>query len=217
MQNIRTDKYSDTIKETESKYKIILSEEKIDKYQKILDKYDLVYNRETRSLKISTNIDNSIYGVLRWRAKEKMLLWMFSVIAFLFSFIGAYNDLNTDYVNAWGWVVAIISAIIIIYLIFFFDKLTVFFVINQIKYNYGKAVEEIKMHEEINFSRYDCKYIQNYLEFRKGTCDFCGKREQELQLCKIRNKIDSRTIYLCGDCIRKFTNHSSNPEKNKTV
>ena len=74
-----------------------------------------------------------------------------------------------------------------------------------------KAINErIKLMEEIKNSKYKCKYIKVLNSEKCGTCFVCYLKNKDLKLCKIKNDIGTREIYICESCMKQYQDNSEN-------
>ena len=72
-----------------------------------------------------------------------------------------------------------------------------------------KAIQKkMEMESEAKESKYKCKYIQLLDKCREGTCQSCYEKGRQIILCKIKNNIGTREIYVCNDCIQKYRSSS---------
>lgn len=72
-----------------------------------------------------------------------------------------------------------------------------------------KAIKErIELMEEIKNSKYKCKYIKVLNSEKCGTCLICYSKNKDLKLCKVKNDIGIREIYICESCKRQYEENS---------
>ena len=64
--------------------------------------------------------------------------------------------------------------------------------------------QKLEMENEIKNSKYKCKYIHLSDKCSQGTCQSCYGKDQQITLCKIKNDIGTRDIYVCKSCIEKY-------------
>ena len=72
-----------------------------------------------------------------------------------------------------------------------------------------KAIKErIELMEEIKNSKYKCKYIKVLEPTKNGTCLVCFLKNKSLKLCKVKNNIGTREIYICESCMKQYQDNS---------
>ena len=72
-----------------------------------------------------------------------------------------------------------------------------------------KAIKErIELMKEIKNSKYKCKYIKVLNSEKCGTCFICYSKNKDLKLCKVKNDIGTREIYICESCKRQYEENS---------
>lgn len=130
------------------------------------------------------------------KSREGSRFHLFGLDALLF--IASVICLIVDFRGSWQMIFLLaISIGWFIYLVKYYDKVT------EIKIQ--KAIRKrIEMMEDIASSTYRCKFVHVLGESMVGKCKICPAENSNLTLCKIKNDMGTRSIYVCSDCIRKF-------------
>lgn len=73
----------------------------------------------------------------------------------------------------------------------------------------AKAIKRrLEMLDEIKNSKYKCKYIKVLDSTKNGTCFICFLKNKSLKLCKVKNNIGTREIYICESCMKQYQDNS---------
>lgn len=117
---------------------------------------------------------------------------------FVFSIIAMCVDIS----KAWGFIfVTLASALWFVYLITKYDKVTE----NKIARAISKQEkEQYELKKYIETSKYTCKEIKVCDKHSSGICAKCQQKNEVLTLCKVKNNIGVREIYICDNCIGKY-------------
>ena len=121
---------------------------------------------------------------------------------YLLTLIASIICLIVDFSETWPMIfLAIASIASVYYLINYYPDVT------EKKIN--KAIEKrLHMLEEIKNSKYVCKYIKILDSTKTGKCQICFAYDESLTLCKVKNDIGTRKIYLCDNCMNQYKDNS---------
>ena len=125
---------------------------------------------------------------------------IFAILCMLhpLTFIASIICLFVDFYATWPMIfLTILSILSILYLIRYYPVVT--------EKKIQKAINKrSKMLQEIKDSKYSCKYIKKLNKVKTGTCALCFSKNENIELCKVKNEIGTREIYLCRSCVSKY-------------
>lgn len=67
-----------------------------------------------------------------------------------------------------------------------------------------EAVQIAKEKAEAKKHQYDCERIEILKENKEGTCQICRSSNIQVSLCEIKNRVGTRNVFLCEECINKY-------------